>query len=1085
MSDDLTIHKDFKYVKNQNNQLSSIKDNKNKQPMKSLEEILPETTEEGYGLRTPYGTHLNLDFVKYCEDITNRNLMKIKKKSDKNNQLLKKESKLQTCPDIIKNLHEEIKSSEEAIHLLQSNVINAKQEKLLNDTRTKLEGLCNRRSITLKTAENITDIRKSSSTKTVDMKKNEKCSSSGSRTPSSSNDRTPSSVEEFTYIPTNQLYLVRDKFSQALSRLRMLENEVPQLQETIKLLENEKKILEEKYSTACSKTNLKDKAEESSSQYSSLSSSNDSMLLEKKNISLKSRPPIPPSRKYKSQSCGDDICIWDVKMVRNLLMANVKTQTKHCSQQIGKNSLTKAEVVDKCVGESIYTSATFYDNKNETDMCQKLKEKLFDIVQPVDQSCQTERKSMKNVETSALPLCSVQATSTSDLTVKVITKNSGCDPIHIEKPKYKTVGVGTSMPPVHLHQSTSSDDLIKSSSISVGTCTNVKCISTNTEVSFDPKRKTGICLKSNCNVATMTNFSRPVLKSTSSGITQSVVISRGTNTSTPQQCNLATQTKTELPNSQQITVDRSTCTFTHPGKDACVGNAKFVVERGTDSLNFNLHSKTTQTCITSEDSTESIPSSHISEFVGKVESLIQEQEDLLVKQDQQQVVEEEIIEEKKVIPEGSFSSEDEEILNNINVVEFRGGDATMSSSMSESTKPVSIMKKPGSFKCSTKSLKFAEEVQENSFSSDDEEEEEISPLLNESSEDCGVRGKFQSRPLTLPIATESFLQDSLHGSSAINVCNSQEEIMDYMNDDARLFKQATIESDTSSCSSNEVQSTSYHFFDGLREACKVLNCSLENNADIDENDLLVATHLLKKEFFDVAAQPDSLSQHLQIFVHNIQQVASEKLFKKIINMTDDNGNNVLHYALSHGQIKIVEVLLQLEGLDVNHGNQAGYTPSMLAALCNTESDYQQNIFRRLFTLSDVNKRAKEAGQTALMLACSHSKVNTCKLLMECGAHVNLQDDDGSTALMCAAEENQSQIVKLLLDHPDCKPEITDKDGSTALSIALSKSHKETSLLLYAKVHINKSPSTNIKKKKIPQRKSSQSMLPRPVRHVKL
>ena len=42
----------------------------NKHHMKSLEEILPETTEEGYGLRTPYGTHLDLDFVKYCEDIS-------------------------------------------------------------------------------------------------------------------------------------------------------------------------------------------------------------------------------------------------------------------------------------------------------------------------------------------------------------------------------------------------------------------------------------------------------------------------------------------------------------------------------------------------------------------------------------------------------------------------------------------------------------------------------------------------------------------------------------------------------------------------------------------------------------------------------------------------------------------------------------------------------------------------------------------------------------------------------------------------------------------------------------------------------
>ena len=31
---------------------------------------------------------------------------------------------------------------------------------------------------------------------------------------------------------------------------------------------------------------------------------------------------------------------------------------------------------------------------------------------------------------------------------------------------------------------------------------------------------------------------------------------------------------------------------------------------------------------------------------------------------------------------------------------------------------------------------------------------------------------------------------------------------------------------------------SYHFYEGLGEACKVLECSLENEEEIDENDLV-------------------------------------------------------------------------------------------------------------------------------------------------------------------------------------------------------------------------------------------------------
>jgi len=43
--------------------------------------------------------------------------------------------------------------------------------------------------------------------------------------------------------------------------------------------------------------------------------------------------------------------------------------------------------------------------------------------------------------------------------------------------------------------------------------------------------------------------------------------------------------------------------------------------------------------------------------------------------------------------------------------------------------------------------------------------------------------------------------------------------------------------------------------------------------------------------------------------------------------------------------------------------------------------------------------AIQNGQTALMLAASHGQFMTCKVLMECGADVNLQDNDGSTALV--------------------------------------------------------------------------------------
>ena len=67
----------------------------------------------------------------------------------------------------------------------------------------------------------------------------------------------------------------------------------------------------------------------------------------------------------------------------------------------------------------------------------------------------------------------------------------------------------------------------------------------------------------------------------------------------------------------------------------------------------------------------------------------------------------------------------------------------------------------------------------------------------------------------------------------------------------------------------------------------------------------------------------------------------------------------------------------------------------------------------------------QAGQTALMLAVSHGRLDMVRMLMEAGADVNMRDEDGSTALMCASEHGHTEIVKLLLAHPDIDPTLTD------------------------------------------------------------
>lgn len=75
-----------------------------------------------------------------------------------------------------------------------------------------------------------------------------------------------------------------------------------------------------------------------------------------------------------------------------------------------------------------------------------------------------------------------------------------------------------------------------------------------------------------------------------------------------------------------------------------------------------------------------------------------------------------------------------------------------------------------------------------------------------------------------------------------------------------------------------------------------------------------------------------------------------------------------------------------------------------------------------------------------MLAVSHGRQEMVRALLECGADVNVQDDEGSTALMCASEHGRAEIVKLLLDQPGCDISIVDNVSlmvySDILAVAL-------------------------------------------------
>ncbi|XP_034885007.1 KN motif and ankyrin repeat domain-containing protein 1 isoform X4 [Mirounga leonina] len=249
----------------------------------------------------------------------------------------------------------------------------------------------------------------------------------------------------------------------------------------------------------------------------------------------------------------------------------------------------------------------------------------------------------------------------------------------------------------------------------------------------------------------------------------------------------------------------------------------------------------------------------------------------------------------------------------------------------------------------------------------------------------------------------------------------------------------------------------YELSEKMLSACNLLKNNINDPKALTSKDMRFCLNTLQHEWFRVSSQKSASAAAVGDYLAAFEAVSPEVL-RHVINMADGNGNTALHYSVSHSNFEIVQLLLDADVCNVDHQNKAGYTPIMLAALAAVEAEKDMRVVEELFGSGDVNAKASQAGQTALMLAVSHGRIDMVKGLLACGADVNIQDDEGSTALMCASEHGHAEIVKLLLAQPGCNGHLEDNDGSTALSIALEAGHKDIAVLLYAHVNFAKAQS---------------------------
>ncbi|KAF4523385.1 hypothetical protein B566_EDAN013467 [Ephemera danica] len=154
----------------------------------------------------------------------------------------------------------------------------------------------------------------------------------------------------------------------------------------------------------------------------------------------------------------------------------------------------------------------------------------------------------------------------------------------------------------------------------------------------------------------------------------------------------------------------------------------------------------------------------------------------------------------------------------------------------------------------------------------------------------------------------------------------------------------------------------------MRGAMKVLSDSLKKSPQREiPHQLKNAVNIIQQEWFRISstatANPLDVEDYLDCF-----EAISGQLLEHIVNMSDNSGNTAMHYAVSHGNFDVVSILLDSKVCNINQPNQAGYTSVMLVSLAQMRSETDSQVVQRLFQLADVNVRAKQDGSTALNIA---------------------------------------------------------------------------------------------------------------------
>lgn len=149
--------------------------------------------------------------------------------------------------------------------------------------------------------------------------------------------------------------------------------------------------------------------------------------------------------------------------------------------------------------------------------------------------------------------------------------------------------------------------------------------------------------------------------------------------------------------------------------------------------------------------------------------------------------------------------------------------------------------------------------------------------------------------------------------------------------------------------------------------------------------------------------------------------------KKILNKNPDinridakNGFTPIIQAIRNKDESMLEFLLSLPELDINKCDETKYClPPISHTVQITHIDFLKTLIKNG---ADIDKGSKGTnyGNTALMIAAWHGRLDFVKYLVEQGACCNQQDSNGYTPLIKSCIKNHPEVAKYLFDKTDRK-----------------------------------------------------------------